>query len=105
MKVEIIPAFNSFQVSSYFSVKSRSPGLLSSNVVHKFSCLCDTNLTYIGKTKRHLMVRRLEHLVIENSQKSEIKRHLRSCNLCRVSGCENFEILRECKSDRESKIC
>lgn len=100
-----MPVFNSFKVSSYFSLKSKSPSLLSSNVVYKFSCLCDTNVTYIGKTKRHLMVRCLEHLDIENSKKSEIKEHVKSCNLCRNSSCENFEILRKCKSDRESKIC
>ena len=100
-----MPVFNSFKISSHFSLKSESPGLLSSNVVYKFSCLCDTNLTYIGKTKRHLMVRYLEHLDIENSKKSEIKEHLRSCNLCRNSSCENFEILRKCKSDRDFKIC
>ena len=55
LNVKIMPVFNSFSVSSSFSFKCKSPGLLSSNVVHKFSCLCDTNLTYIGKTKRHLM--------------------------------------------------
>ena len=105
LNVEIMPVFNSFKVSSYFSLKSKSPSLLSSNVVYKFSGLCDSNVTYIGKTKRHLMVRCLEHLDIESSKKSEIKEHLKSCNLCRNSSSENFEILRKCKSDRESKIC
>ena len=66
--------------------------------------MCDSNVTYLGKTKRHLMMRCLEHLDIESSKKSEIKEHLKSCNLCRNSSCENFEILRKCKSDRESKI-
>ena len=96
--------FNSFKVSSYFSLKSKSPSLLSSNVVYKISCLCDTNFTSLGKPTRHLIVRCLEHLDIENSQKSEIKEHLRTCNLCRGSNCENFEILKKCKSDRKSKI-
>ena len=57
LKVDISPVFNSFKISSYFSLKSRSPSRLASNVVYKFSCLCDANLTYIGKTKRHLCVR------------------------------------------------
>ena len=51
------------------------------------------------------MMRCLEHLDIENSKKSEIKDHLRSCDLCGNSSCENFEIFRKCKSDHESKIC
>ena len=100
-----MPVFNSFKVSSYFSLKSKSPSLLSSNVVYKFSCLCDTNVTYIGKTQRHLMVRCFKHLDTENSKKSEIKEHLRSCNLCRNSICENFVILGKRKSDQLSKIC
>ena len=49
--------FNGFKVSSYFSLKSKSPpSLLPSNVVYKLSCLCDTNVTNVGKTKQHLMV-------------------------------------------------
>ena len=75
-----MPVFNSFKVSSYFSLKSKSPSLLSSNVVYKFSCLCDTNLTYIGKTKRHLVAISLECLEFETAEpKSEIKEQLKKC--------------------------
>ena len=45
-------------------------------MLYKFSCLCDTNLTFLGKTNRHLVVRSLEHLEFEKAEpKSEIKQH------------------------------
>ena len=65
LRIDILPVFNTFKVSNYFSLKSVTPKLLTSNVVYKFTCLCDTNITYIGKTKRHLMVRGLEHWEIK----------------------------------------
>ena len=75
----VTPVFNTFKVSNYFSLKSQTPKILKSNVVYKFTCLCDANLTYIGKTKRHLVVRSLEHLKFENAEpKSTIKDHLKS---------------------------
>ena len=104
LRIDISPVFNSFKISNYFSLKSQTPRLLTSNVVYKFTSLCDTNLTYIGKTKRHLMTRCLEHLVIENSEKSEIKEHLKVCQICRNSNFDNFAIMKKCKSDHETKI-
>ena len=70
--------------SNYFSLKSQTPKLLESNVVYIFSCLCDTNLTYIGKTKRYLVGRSLEHLKFEKAApKSEIKEYLKKCLVSR----------------------
>ena len=101
----VTPVFSTFKVSNYFSLKSQTPKLLTSNVVYKFSCLCDTNLTYIGKTKRHLVVRSLEHLEFEKAEpKSEIKEHLKKCLVCRKSNLDNFEIIKKCKSDFEAKV-
>ena len=101
----VSPIFSTFKVSNYFSLKSQTPKLLASNVVYKFSCLCATNLTYIGKTKRHLIVRSLEHLEFEKAEpKSEIKEHLKKCLVCRKSNLDNFEIIKKCKSDFEAKV-
>ena len=105
LSIKITPVFNTFKVGDYFSLKSRTPKLLTSNVVYKFSGLCDTNLSYIGKTKRHLMVRCLEHLEFEKSKpESEIKSHLQSCDVCKNASPQNFEILKKCRNDRETKI-
>ena len=105
LRVNITPVFNTFKVSRYFSLKSQTPKILTSNVVYKFTCLCDTNLTYIGKTKRHLKVRSLEHLEFEDPKpESEIKTHLMGCEICRNAKFENFEIIKKCTSDHETKI-
>ena len=97
--------FNTFKISNYFSLKSQTPKILKLDVVYKFTCLCDTNITYIGKTKRHLVVRSLEHLQFEDPEpKSEIKTHLNECGICRNAKLDNFEIIKKCKSDFESKI-
>lgn len=105
MRVTICPVFNTFKVSNYFSLKCQTPKQLLSNVVYKYTCLCDTNITYIGKTKRHMAVRILEHLKFEDVKpESEIKSHLGSCNVCKSSSLDNFEILQKCKTDHEAKI-
>ena len=76
-----------------------------SNVVYKYTCLCDTNLTYIGKTKRHLAVRSLEHLLYESVKpESEVKSHIRDCDICKDSTLDNFDIMQKCNSDHEVKI-
>ena len=104
--IDIVPIFNTFKVSNYFTLKSQTPKHVIANVVYKFSCLCDTNLTYIGKTKRHLAVRSLEHLEFEKKEpKSEVKVHLSQCKICQSSSIDNFEVLKKCKNDRETKIC
>ena len=106
LRIDIVPVFNTFKVSNYFTLKSRTPKLLMANVVYKFTCLCDTNLTYIGKTKRHLAVRSLEHLEFKSENpKSEVKVHLKSCQTCQNCSIDNFEVLKKCKNDHENKIC
>ena len=104
LRVDILPVFNSFKVSNYFSLKSQTPKILLSNVVYKFTGLCDTNVTYIGKTKRHLIIRCLEHLELDKPEQSEIKEHLKKCQICKVCNVDNFEILKKCKNNQESQI-
>ena len=52
--------------------------ILKANIVNKFSCLCDINISFIGKTKRHLGTRIKEH----RSEKSAIGQHLQTCYTC-----------------------
>ena len=104
LRITISPVFDTCKVSKYFSLKSQTPRLLTSNVVYKFTCLCDANLTYIGKTKRHLMTRCLEHLELEKPHKSEVKEHIKSCQICRRCNFDSFDILKKCTTDHETKI-
>ena len=66
-------SFNTTKIKNFFSLKCPTPILLKANVVYKFNCLCDVNISYIGKTKRHLATK------IENYrfEKSAIGQHFR----------------------------
>ena len=52
------------------------------------------------------MIRGLEHLELDKikNQESEVTVHLRSCDICKNSSLDNFEIIKKCKSDHEAKI-
>ena len=51
-----------YKIGNYFELKSRAPLSLCSNVIYEFTCLCDTNLTYIGMSTQHLSTKAREHL-------------------------------------------
>ena len=98
--------FRSFKVSNYFQLKRSTPTELSSNVVYKFSCPCDTAISYIGYTTRHLITRAHEHLNLNSIAKSAIKDHIYSCSHCsktNLSEC-NFEVIKKCNTGFEAKI-
>ena len=59
--------FDTFKVNCYFQLKPKTPHALSSNVVYQFTCSCDTNLSYIGMSTRHLRTRAGEHLNLDDS--------------------------------------
>ena len=48
------------------------------NVVYKFSCSRDANISYIGMTTRHLGIRIEEHLH-HKTTKSAIRDHIETC--------------------------
>ena len=52
----------SLKVGNYFQLKCFTPTVLLSNVIYKFSCLCDMAISYVGYTTRHLVTRAHEHL-------------------------------------------
>ena len=54
--------YTTLETGSYFQIKCSISKHLISNVVYKFTCSSDTNITYIGMIARHLDVRVEEHL-------------------------------------------
>ena len=69
---------------------------LKANVVYEFTCSCDRNLSYIGKTKRHLATRSSEHF----NKKSAIFDHLTVCKICNdEKSLHNFQILDTANND------
>ena len=71
--------YKTFKVVNYFQLKSKTPVALCSNVLYKFSCSSDTNMTYIGMSFRHLIIKVREHLNFKSLQDSAIKDHILSC--------------------------
>ena len=104
--VRLLPLYCTNKVGQYFQLKSEAPLPLCSNVVYKFTCLCDTNLIYIGMSFRHLIIRVKEHLNLADSKKSAIKNHILSCPTCSnlQYNIDSFTILRKCNSDYEAKF-
>ena len=56
------------------------------NVVYKFTCLHNANMSYIGMTSRHLVTKALEHLH-STVNETGITLHINSCSSC---GSSNF---------------
>ena len=105
-EIKLRVLFDTFKVNCYFQLQSKTPHALSSNIVYQFTCSCDTYLSYIGMSTRHLGTRAGEHLNIDDSHKSAIKNHLRSCRQCCCGVCNVifFKILRKCNTDYDTKI-
>ena len=106
LNVDISTYFTSCKTGRFFSLKSKTPLDLMACVVYKYSCLKDSDTSYIGKTKRHIATRAMEHITPKESVKSEVKTHIFGCSTCKNSqlSLENFSILKQCKSDYTSKI-
>ena len=51
--VDINVYYTTFKTGFYFQLKCSTPLSLMSNVVYKFNCSCDADLSYIGMTTRH----------------------------------------------------
>ena len=104
--VRLLPLYRTNKVGQYFQLKSKTPLPLCSNVVYKFTCSSDTDLTYIGMSSRHLITRVKEHLNLADSRKNAIKDHILSCPICYnlQYNINSFTILKRCNSDYEAKI-
>ena len=93
-----------FKTRSYFQLKCSTPFPLLSNVVYKFSCSRDTNISNIGMTTRHLGTRIQEHLQ-HKTTKSAIRDHFEICQNCKLNNTDfnGFKVLRICISEYATK--
>ena len=89
--------FNSGKrLGSFFSFKDKVPLNARSLVLYKFTC-SSCNSAYIGKTKRHFLVRMFEHLGIslstganytynpKNGNNTAVLNHINNCKNCNAS--------------------
>ena len=106
-KLDVNVLYDTCKIGSFFSLKSQTPKALLSNVVYQFKCKHDANLTYLGKTKRHLISRVTEHGNLDaGEKKTSIASHIVDCQTCKQNKLvlDDFEVLKQCKNDFETKI-
>ena len=96
--VDVTVSYRTTKVSNYFSLKSKCSELFTSNVIYKFTCSQDENISYIGETRRQLFKRVEEH--VKSDKESAVFEHLYQCSACQnVTNIMNrFEILKICSS-------
>ena len=111
LDVTVRSVFDSFKVKNYFSLKSKTPAYLISNVVYKYTCQCDTGVSYIGETKCHIIKRADEHISsINKFPYTAVGDHIGKCVPCQNAlndgrySYERFEILDKCKSKLECEV-
>ena len=103
--VDINVYYTYFKTGSYFQRKCSTPFPLLPNVVYKFSCSRDANISYIGMTTRHLGTRIQEHLH-HKTIKSAIREHFEICQNCKLNNTNlnGFKVLGTCNSEYATKI-
>ena len=90
--------FTCSKIKSQFSNKDKTPLILKSYVVYKFTCEVDPRTTYIGRTARHMNARIKEH----RNYNSAISDHRLNCQ-CKCDS-SNFKILTQAKDSFELNI-
>ena len=93
-------------VGNYYQLKSSTPTELLSNVMYKFSCPCDTAISYIGYTTHHLITTIHEHLNLNSITKIAVKDHIYSCSHCSKTdlSVSNFKVIKKCNTGFDTKI-
>jgi len=106
-KLDVTVIYETCKVGDFFSLKSQTPKALMSNVVYKYTCKLDANISYLGKTKRHLITRVMDHADLDaGEKKTAVASHVTECLTCKQNKTclDDFEILKHCKTDFETQI-
>ena len=105
-KIEIKVVYSTFKVKNYFLLECSTPLPLLSNLVNKFTCAANAHTSYIGYTKRHLIIRVFEPTNSSQAKKSHIFAHINNCTSCKCRhvGVEDFRVLRKCVDETECRI-
>ena len=106
-KIQVM--FNSGKrLRSFFSFKDKVPLNVRSLILYKFTC-SSCNSAYVGKTKRHFLIRMFEHLGIslstgnnytynpKNNNNTTVLNHI-NCNNCNAT-VDNFRIIGSARND------
>ena len=94
--LDIRAAFSTTKVASYFCLKSQCSVFFKADVVYKFTCSRDENISYIGETRRQLFTRISEHCTGKDKN-SAVFQHLYDCVECQNTNLSSsFQILQNC---------
>ena len=98
--------FKSFKIGNYFQLKCSTAMELLSNDVYKFTCSCDTAISCIEYTTRHLITRAYEYLHVNSIAKTAVKDHIYSCSHCSKTdlSVSNFKGIKKFNTGCEAKI-
>ena len=104
LDVQLCILYNSFKVGNYFTLKNREPWQLTPNVVYKFQCSVDRDVTYIGMCSRQLVARVSEHF--DPKRNSAVQDHVAHCKECsNSSNClDRFEVLQFCRNKYDTEV-
>ena len=75
-----------------------------SNVIYKFNCLHDADLSSIGMTTHHLSIRVWEHLHLK--VRSAVGKHMDNCHVYEQKPItvNDFKIVRTCSTEYNTKL-
>ena len=95
--------YTTFKTGSYFRLKCSTPLSLMFNVVYKFNCLRDADLSYIDRTTCHSSVTVGEHL--HSKVRLAVGKHVDNCHVCKEKpvGVNDFKIMRACSTEYNTK--
>ena len=99
----VLPYFE--KVSKEFEKKLKKSSLLKIFLLeHKFTCLRDARITYLGETTRPLKLRVDEHLNGKN--KSAVGRHIMNCAECKNKdfSLQDFHIVKQCQTPGDTRV-
>ena len=97
------------KLHTFFSFKDKLPMHLRSKVLYRFTC-DGCNSIYLGKTKRHFLVRAYEHMGLsyktgkrfaynpDNSNNTTVLNHINQSNQCK-GNLDSFEIIGSARND------
>ena len=97
------------KLHTFFSFKDKLPMHLRSKILYRFTC-DGCNSIYLGKTKRHFLVRAYEHLGLsyktgkrfaynpDNSNNTTVLNHINQSNQCK-GNLDSFEIIGSARND------
>ena len=100
---EIWVSYETTKVKDSFKLKDNIPKEICSQIVYKFTCPGDPDISYIGHTIRSLRERAKEHL--NPNIGTAVGNHIITCDKCQAGvSIDNFSILRRCRTKIESAV-